>query len=481
MTATTELSPLSTPPRAHVSAVRQAAAWPLLAASSVLAFVVPPMSRIWRRASMAGAMAIAGINSLLAFGWLFAIVVCFNLYAPAESVPKSRNAPPAAIHGTWRPVAKVTHQLLAFGAQQWNKSDALDKASVIVGVAGLICTAYLIPFFVLLPMGARPGANRSCIRHVMRTVFLGSGLVHWWGPVFCAVMLGVDPLWTRKEGYTAAMFWLVSAFCVLVFWHLAVMVHAVRRDYRAPTDFPEPHDPWCDNCGYNLVMATDAGRCPECGRPVSASLGPDARPPTRWEERPGPFNFPVIAGQLLTLVRRPRKLFFSMPTLTGQPAAQRWLMGSMIIVGMLAALIVPAIYLAVDAEWNAVAIPLSAAMGLAWAVFGMMMVGIETLGIATFSRMRKQPPGGVYLAAAAKVTCYASILMIVWVVLGGVQLVTLIYWMQSEHNLVKVFHLSIRGLQMVLAGSLSVAHIGGLLWFELTVYRGVRAIQFANR
>jgi hypothetical protein len=34
---------------------------------------------------------------------------------------------------------------------------------------------------------------------------------------------------------------------------------------------------------------------------------------------------------------------------------------------------------------------------------------------------------------------------------------------------------------VALAGSLAVAHIGGLLWYELTVYRGIRAVQYANR
>jgi hypothetical protein len=33
----------------------------------------------------------------------------------------------------------------------------------------------------------------------------------------------------------------------------------------------------------------------------------------------------------------------------------------------------------------------------------------------------------------------------------------------------------------MLAISLAVAHIGGLIWYELVVYRGIRAIQFANK
>ena len=41
----------------------------------------------------------------------------------------------------------------------------------------------------------------------------------------------------------------------------------------------------CDACGYNLTTIPMERRCPECGQPVIASLGPDARPGTMWQRR----------------------------------------------------------------------------------------------------------------------------------------------------------------------------------------------------
>lgn len=113
-------------------------------------------------------------------------------------------------------------------------------------------------------------------------------------------------------------------------------------------------------------------------------------------------------------------------------------------------------------------------VGIIWAILGLMMVGIETAGIAGFSKMKGHP---VYLAAAAKVTAYSSPLMLLWILLGAAQLILTVYLF--DHNFFR--HYSIRIEQVYLAISLSVAHIGGLLWYELTVYRGVRSIQYANK
>ena len=70
--------------------------------------------------------------------------------------------------------------------------------------------------------------------------------------------------------------------------------------------------------------------------------------------------------------------------------------------------------------------------------------------------------------------------MLPWVVLGGTQLI--VYSYLANNNTIKhLVHGSLRGEQVVLAVSLGIAHIGGLLWYELTVYRGIRAVQYANK
>ncbi len=307
-----------------------------------------------------------------------------------------------------------------------------------------------------------------------------------WNPIISAMFLVLIAYryLPNLENYILPVTIVLS---LLTLWTLGSLLAAVRQDYRTADEMPKPHDPWCEECGYNLLAAEAGGRCPECGTPVARSIGPEVRPLTPWEERPTLLNFAGIRGQLAQLIRRPRELFFAMPTLEGQGAAHRWLLASVCAVGVLAACILPVgNFLGIfEIEWGWTLFFGSLSVGIVWGILALMMVGIETAGIATFSRLKARGkadasgPRGVYLAAAAKVTAYSAILMLPWVVLGGAQL--LAYEYISTPNYAFRHHPSMRLLQIILAASLSVAHIGGLLWYEFTVYRGIRAIQYANK
>ena len=406
-------------------------------------------------------------------GWSFLILLAaFNWYAPAPHRRLLWHAD--TLRGA---VGIVQRDFVAW----WQLAGTADRIAFFASFLLMIVAVFLLPYFVILPFGARPGPNKPCIRHVARTVLLGSGMMHWWGAAFVGLFLvyaarGVSSIVTD---YAQALSPVLLIFALLSMWTIGVLIVAVRREYRGPQDFPEPHDPWCDDCGYILSGIDPAGRCPECGRPIVDSLGPDIRPPTPWDRRPRFTNVRLVAAQLWAIARRPRTLFFSMPTLSGQAAAQRRLLGSVLVLFLLALPIVPLLYVLLDAEWNWAVVPSSLAMALTWAVFGLMMVGIETTGIATFSRFRGQR---IYLATSAKITAYSAILMIPWIILGGGQLIayTCISVLHAG-GIRSLFQVGLRGEQVILAISLIVAHIGGLIWYELTVYRGLCAIQYANK
>jgi hypothetical protein len=355
----------------------------------------------------------------------------------------------------------------------------LDQISGVASGVLFVALLALLPFFILLPFGARPGPNKPCVRHVARTVLLGFGTVHLWGVALVAAF------WLRIAfpgdiaipNYLRILTPLLFALTGMGLWSWVTLIRIVRMDYRGTHDFPEPHDPWCDQCGYNLVAADTQGRCPECGRPVLDSIGSHTRQPTAWEVRPSLLNYRAILGQLRQLITRPRTLFFSMPTLTGHAAAQRWLIFSLAVTAIVALPIVPAMARVLGAEWSIDLVSGSLAMALVWAVFACMMVGIETAGIATFSRMRGH---GVYLSTAAKVTCYSSILLAVWVLCGGLQLVAFTLW-NEQLLLAPMRRGSVRTHQIILAAALALPHMVGLLWYELTVYRGIRGVQYANK
>jgi len=168
-----------------------------------------------------------------------------------------------------------------------------------------------------------------------------------------------------------------------------------------------------------------------------------------------------------------------MPTLSGQAAAHRWLLGALVLIVAEAFCIVPAFYH--SGLYPEITLPNRLAGGLAvgivWGILALMMVGIETAGIATFSRLKGTP---VTLATAAKVTAYAAPLMLPWVILGGAQILAFSWWWDPSFR-TPHFGLTLRTQQVLTVIAMAVAHIGGLLWFELTVYSGIRSIQWANK
>jgi hypothetical protein len=466
-------------PTTSSAPVRASPGFSYLLSSGTLVYLFPGLSRAWTRASLLPAILVAVCNTLCGVLWTGLIVLADHIWSNVNSLETQ-------YHSIWHVAVfrQAAAGVRSAWAAEWANVALLDRIALVVSVVLFVLGAFLLPYFVVLPFGTRPGPNKACFRHVARTVLLGSGVVHWWGAAFVGILLAYAqwhmPDFLDAMKYARSVTPLLLAFTALSFWTLAVLVLAVRHDYRGPADQPEPHDPWCDDCGYILTGVDPAGRCPECGRPIAESLGPQNRPPTPWERRPSFLNLPVILAQAAAVVRRPRTLFFSMPTLTGQAAAQRWLLGSTIVLFVLALPIVPALYIALDAEWNFALLAGSLAMGLAWAVFGLMMVGVETAGIAAFSRMRGQM---VYLSTSSKVTSYSALLMIPWILLGGAQLIayTCLTSLHQGQGIQKLFHVGLQGEQVILAVSLSLAHIGGLLWYELTVYRGLRAIQYANK
>ncbi len=76
----------------------------------------------------------------------------------------------------------------------------------------------------------------------------------------------------------------ILAVVALIAW----FVWASLRALATPRPVPRVDRPGtCGACGYNLTGLKPEGRCPECGEPIAASAGPDARPGTPWQRRDG--------------------------------------------------------------------------------------------------------------------------------------------------------------------------------------------------
>jgi hypothetical protein len=142
----------------------------------------------------------------------------------------------------------------------------------------------------MMAWGARREPLRTSLYHAVRLCLLQSPQLALGSCVLfgCAVFIyNNDPflrallpvLSGNADAWVAAIGMILGAWA---FWGMLRAVAAPR-----PQSLPAT-GPDCQNCGYSLRAAAPDGHCPECGEPVTASVGWGARPGVAWEQdRPG--------------------------------------------------------------------------------------------------------------------------------------------------------------------------------------------------
>lgn len=336
----------------------------------------------------------------------------------------------------------------------------------------------IMQWLAVLPFAGRTGSNTTTLMHVTRTVLL----MTFWLPLTGIILWNLFPIFNPHiRSFFSADFVAGGSAAILTpiaLWTINV-IRALGVEYRTINDLSAPHDPYCDECGYDLTMSPINSRCPECGKPVAESLSAAARNPSRWERNPAFFSPSQIAWQIKTLFSHPMTFFSSIPLRTDHAAARRWLMISLLFIGLTASLLGPALlYTDRDPVYftfnNWVLYGIAYDIGLTWAMLALLMVGIETGGMAIIGTMKNYP---IDLASTSKVTSYASIYMLVWVILGSAQILCIYIWMNQP-----AFRTVSERMQILVTfGSGAFVHIAGLVIFEWVVYSGLRKIQFSNK
>lgn len=428
-----------------------------LALATILVYLAPRLAgRLWARAPRWQYLTLGSIN--LAILFTFALHLTNLITLPGVPL----RIPPALFESS--PSSVLSGPLLT--------------------LAALVLTFILLPtmaYFIILPFAARPGSNRTTAWHVVRTTVLGTYAVY----PCTAALFAFHHAWLRFADtqrpplnfYEFLLGYFVAG-TILILLAFLTLFRAAGVEYRRAADLPKPQDLLCDACGYDLRMTPHNANCPECGKPVASIIGPNARIPSAWERHPNPLRLHTVLRQIATLIVAPMRLFETLPITTGHTAARRWLKMMLTLVGALAFWIVGGLHLVapdfIVGPDNPRFYLAGAAFGAIWALLAAMMVGIETAGVATVAWWRSRT---LDLASASKVTSYASTLLLFWVLIGGTQIVAIAWYANTDWPK----RVGPRYDEIISVGTLAAAHILGLLWFEITVYRGLRKIQWANK
>jgi len=340
-------------------------------------------------------------------------------------------------------------------------ADPKTTVLIVVGVALLIEVGFVWLAFWMMPWGAVDEPVRASFSHALRRVWCQSphalviilligGLTaqldrlnYAWtavhpvayppNPATSANLPLSAPVWTayydevrridqaaraEKPWYLRFQDAIAVDFGFLCgVWFLAATLRAVGVPR---TGMPMPRQPRCDSCGYDLTLMPMDSRCPECGEPVAASLGPDARPGTPWQ-RPGNGLLSAWWPTFRMAVRQPTVLGRMLQLQSPGTAHRRFLLLPMPIIFLVGAASPPALYFTIEGHSP---FPGDAHLVLVGSpVFGTLcVVGTLIVSLGTASRR------GIWhvirdkrnlLSGAVQVVSYLVPFLVLWQIFGA--------------------------------------------------------------
>jgi hypothetical protein len=332
---------------------------------------------------------------------------------------------------------------------------------IVVGVALLIEAGFVWLAFWMMPWGAIDEPLRASFSHALRRawcqsphalliILLIGGLTAqldrlndaWTtvhpveyppSPATLANVMPNTPAWTthfdevrriEREARAAKPWYLRYLDAIVVdfgflcgVWFLGAMLRAIGVARKGPTILRQPR---CDSCGYDLTLMPMDSRCPECGEPVAASLGPDSRPGTPWQ-RTGNGLLSVWWQTFRTAVRQPTVFGRTLQLQSPGTAHRRFLLLPMPIIFLIGAACLPTLYFIIEGRSP---FPEDAHLVLIGSpVFGTLcMVGALMLSLGTASRrgiLHAIRDKRNLLSGAVQVVSYLVPFLVLWQIFGA--------------------------------------------------------------
>lgn len=270
----------------------------------------------------------------------------------------------------------------------------------------------------------------------------------------------------------------VFAFALLLWllWGLLRSVGAARKV------IPILRPPMCEACGYNLTTMAMESRCPECGVPVAASLGPDARTGTVWQQRERAGRLSTWWRCAVDAIVRPTELGRRIPATETQTDHRRFLALHLPLVFVVAVTSFATCFcVAESAEefWENIDI-----FAIVMTVFGILCMGgmvvftlLGTGAIGVFESLRYKRN---LLPVTIRLACYLSPYLTLWAVFGGAS-GALLFQLEDAQVFGRLQDLTRIDRETLAVFFWLMPNLVWCGWYFVLVYRGTVGAAYANR
>ena len=378
----------------------------------------------------------------------------------------------------------------------------------------------------IMPWGARDEPLRTSYRHSLRTLLLCTAAIpvlavvisatvvplerFSWQSVFEANAAAPTPTnaapgspewnqwqqasskywetyWTERQAWIVKQPWyvrypqivVINVVFACIAWFLFLTLRAVGA---ARSTIPIARPPHCEACGYNLSTIPMESRCPECGEPVAASLGPKARRGVPWQQWRAIGRWLAWWQTTGEAIHR-SKTFGRLPQLTSGTTDHRtfiaWHLPMVFAIG---AATIPVVYFAIEGGIMFIDVPEAAftvttVVGslCVFGATGMTLLSATSVGLfMSHSQKRNLLPGAIqvssYLMTYLTAWCLFGVSLGIAVAAGGNE-----GWFLKVEDRIGVDDDILATLTWIIPNA-----VIGIYYFVL-VARGVAGTRYANR
>lgn len=262
-------------------------------------------------------------------------------------------------------------------------------------------------------------------------------------------------------------------------WFLWAVLRAGGARRRVPR---AERPPTCEFCGYNLTATPIEGRCPECGTPAVASLGPGVRPGTEWERQQGGHGVVTWWKLAANAIRRPEHVGRQLRVADAGASHLQFFARCVPLLFAIGAEGVLLDYRIDQHRWPRLSGPDREVLLMVMPAVAYLTVFVLIAPVlagpwlvALYYRIGSERN---LLGAATQMACYLAGYVVLWASAAHALIMLFIAASQTMRALAKAFHMPRDGFSICAWFGINAILFMAYVWL---IRRGVEAARYANR